>query len=230
MSILSFNNISTTNPLWDGLISYYKADGSPIDSIGTNDGTLTYGATYGTGIINQGFSLDGVNDYVNMGDTLNFDGTTPFSFNLWVKLNGASLQSFISKQASVGTTPGYNLYYYQGYFWFRLVNTVPGNLISVRDNSSTSTGQFYNISITYDGSKTSDGLTIKINTSNTKVVEFNSLTGSISNNNKFSIGSRDGVNNFSNSIIDEVGVWNRVLTPTEEIELYNSGVGKQYPN
>jgi hypothetical protein len=228
MAILSFNNIPTTNPLWDGLLAYYTADNTPNDSKGTNNGVLMNGATYGTGIINNGFSFDGVNDYVNMGDTLDFDGTTPFSFNLWVKLNGTSLQSFISKQSSAGTTPGYNLYYYVGYFWFRLVNTVPGNLISVRDNSSTSTGQFYNISITYDGSKTSDGLTIKVNNSDTKLVQYNSLTGSISNDKNFSIGSRDGLNNFSNSIIDEVGVWNRVLSSTEETELYNNGFGKQY--
>ena len=35
---------------------------------------------------------------------------------------------------------------------------------------------------------------------------------------------------YYNGMIDEVGIWNRILTATEVTELYNSGSGKQYPN
>ena len=58
-----------SNPLWNGLQAYYTADNTPNDALGTYNGVLTNGATYGTGIINQGFSLDGVNDYVSVSPT-----------------------------------------------------------------------------------------------------------------------------------------------------------------
>ena len=54
------------NPLWDGLQAYYTADNTPNDALGTYNGTLVNGATYGTGIISNGFSLDGVNDYISI--------------------------------------------------------------------------------------------------------------------------------------------------------------------
>ena len=50
-----------SNPLWNGLQAYYTADNTPNDALGNYNGTLTNDATYDTGIINQGFSLNGVN-------------------------------------------------------------------------------------------------------------------------------------------------------------------------
>ena len=75
--------------LWNDLLAYYTADNTPNDALGNYNGTLVNGATYGTGIINQGVSLDGINDYVDMGNVLDFDGSTPFSFNFsafWFEL------------------------------------------------------------------------------------------------------------------------------------------------
>jgi hypothetical protein len=45
---------------------------------------------------------------------------------------------------------------------------------------------------------------------------------------RFSIGNFNN-GQFSSANVDEVGVWNRVLTSAEVTQLYNSGAGLQYP-
>jgi len=235
--VITYNNRlvnfkETTNSLWDGLLSYYKADGTSDDAIGTNDGTLTYGATYGTGIINQGFSLDGVNDYVNMGDTLNFDGSTPYSISMWVNLDSLSgVQMLISKQSIASSKVGYSIFYYNGRFDSILANNRTSNNIYVRAGTTTpSINTWYNIVLTYDGSKNASGISFNINSVDEVIVVENNLTGSISNSIDFNIGARNSSAQYTNGIIDEVGIWERVLTQSEITELYNSGIGKQYPN
>jgi hypothetical protein len=45
----------------------------------------------------------------------------------------------------------------------------------------------------------------------------------------FNIGARTGMVNSWDGIIDEVGLWSKVLTSAEVAELYASGAGKTYP-
>jgi hypothetical protein len=235
--IITYNNRlinfkKPTNPLWDDLKAYYKADNTSDDSKGTNNGVLTNGGTYGTGIINQGFSLDGVNDFVNMGDTLDFDGSTPFSISMWVYLDSLSgVRMLISKQSTASSKVGYSIFYYNGYFDCILANNRSSNNIYVKAFTTTpSINTWYNIVLTYDGSKNGSGITFNINSVDEVLVTEDNLTGSISNSIDFNIGARNSITQYTSGIIDEVGIWDRVLTPTEVTELYNSGVGKQYPN
>ena len=91
----------TNNPLWDNLVAYYTGDNTPNDAKGTANGTLINGATYSTGKINNGFSLDGVNDYVTIPDSPNWDfGTGEFSIEMWIYLNGTQPQNY---SAYIGT-------------------------------------------------------------------------------------------------------------------------------
>jgi hypothetical protein len=50
-----------------GLIAYWTGNNSVVDYSETgNDGTLTNGATYAGGVLSQGMSFDGTDDYVNI--------------------------------------------------------------------------------------------------------------------------------------------------------------------
>ena len=54
-------------PITDGLVGYWPGDGTADDLSGNNNhGTLENGATFGTGIVGQAFSLDGMDDYVDI--------------------------------------------------------------------------------------------------------------------------------------------------------------------
>ncbi|MGO9201638.1 MAG: LamG-like jellyroll fold domain-containing protein [Limisphaerales bacterium] len=50
-----------------GLVGLWTGDGSAFDWVGSHDGTLQSGATYGPGRAGQAFSLDGVSSYVDLG-------------------------------------------------------------------------------------------------------------------------------------------------------------------
>ena len=199
------------NPLWDGLLAYYTADNTPNDALGNYNGTLTNGATYGTGIINQGFSLDGVHGYVDFGNNLDFDGSTPFSMSVWINSNDVT--SFKAVAGKVNSTPtGYYIATFNGKSRVYLNNNGSSNWLSVENSATLSTSTFYNITFTYDGTKTATGLKVYVNGNlNTQTIVANTLTGSISNSANFTISSRNGANSFYNGIIDEVCIWNKEL-------------------
>jgi len=218
------------NPLWDGLLAYYTADSTPNDALGTYNGTLVNGATYGTGIINQGFSLDGVNDYVDIGNNLDFDGTTSFSFSFWANPSDLTGINTLFRKYDTSTVEGYVLFYNNGQLWFYLRGGSSSKL-DVRTSSSYTTAMTY-ITLSYDGSRTPSGIKIYVDgISQTLVTISNTLTSSTSNTANFilSSGGGAGLNPFA-GIIDEFSIFNKELTSTEVTELYNSGAGKQYPN
>ena len=223
---------AVVNPLWDGLQAYYTADNTPNDALGTYNGTLTNGATYGTGIISNGFSLDGVNDYIDLGNNLDFDGSTPFSFSAWVYINtGTGIKTIISKMSNVLPSTGYLFF-------------VNNRVLQVILRETASTNEIYNYSsstavpvtswchcmVTYDGSKNASGMKLYVNGILNNIIFTDNFTGSSSNTNSANIGARFGSDFFMNGLVDEVGVWDRELSASEVTELYNSGAGKQYPN
>ena len=69
-----------------GMISYWRADGDPFDSVGQNHGTL-YGATYVTGRVGQAFSFDG-NDKVIIPHSQSLNTTEAITVEAWLKPNG----------------------------------------------------------------------------------------------------------------------------------------------
>lgn len=216
------------NPLWDGLLAYYTADNTPNDALGTYNGTLVNGATYSTGKINNGFSFDGVDDSVDMGNVLDFDGSTPFSFNFWANPSSVGNKNIINKWT--GLNKGYIIYFYASKIEFGLQNTSPSNGLVVNTVNTYSTGMQM-FTVTYDGSKTPSGIKIYQNANDQLLNTIrNTLTGSTSTTAVFNLGKQQSAVGWYNGVLDEIGCWGKVLTPTEVTELYNSGAGKQYPN
>jgi len=217
------------DPLWNDLLAYYTADNTPNDSLGNYNLTAVNGANYGTGIINQGFNFDGVNDYYNGGNVLDFDGNTPFSFNLWVNPTSISNDMLFWKMNPLLTTSGYICYIYTGNLLEFALQNSSSNRIYAKTSTAISGSVFSMITITYDGSKDVSGVKIYINgVSDTLTTIDNTLTGSTSNTENLSFGRGESSVNYFGGIMDEVGIWNKELTASEVTELYNSGSGLQY--
>lgn len=70
-----------------GLVSWWPGEGNANDIAGTNNGTLQGGATFVPGIVGQAFSLDGVNDYIDVGAGYNLDSMT---LAAWVFIDPAT--------------------------------------------------------------------------------------------------------------------------------------------
>jgi hypothetical protein len=69
------------------LVSYWTGDNTPLDAVGSNDGTLINGATYAAGQVGQAFSFDGVDDRVGVADAPSLALTGSMSIEAWVKAN-----------------------------------------------------------------------------------------------------------------------------------------------
>jgi len=72
------------------LISWWKFDEGQgtiaYDSVGTNHGTI-YGATWTSGKIDGALSFDGMNDYVDMANTVKNYLETSYTVSAWIKTN-----------------------------------------------------------------------------------------------------------------------------------------------
>lgn len=218
------------NPLWDGLQAYYTADNTPNDALGNFNGTLTNGATYGTGIISNGFSLDGVNDYVDMGNVLDFSGDTPFSFSCWVNPSGSTTVNILSKFDNTGSFPGYTLHLTSGLVRFIIQINNSTQRIRVTTTSTLTAGMRH-ISLTYDGSTNASGVKIYVDGVNQSVnADRDTFPGGLTTTSDFVLGGFVTGLGYFDGIIDEVAVFEKELSSSEVTELYNSGAAKQYPN
>jgi hypothetical protein len=220
-----FNNVST---LWNGLLAYYTADNTTNDALGAYNGTLVNGANYTTGKINNGFSFDGTNDYVDLGDNFDNDGSQTMSYSFWVNFNNTTSNrtifgKYLSGQILQGLSQQSN-----STILFTIQRTYPSNMLRVSTVNTFSVSTWYNVVVTYDGSKNASGVKIYINNVEaTYNIVSDNFTGNSSNSGSFKIGHSFG---YFYGKIDDFSIWNRVITPTEVGELYNSGAGKQYPN
>ncbi|MDO9068686.1 MAG: LamG domain-containing protein, partial [Deltaproteobacteria bacterium] len=84
-----------------GLVAWWRAENNVYDSIGTNNGTLQNGTTYASGKVGQSFSLDGINNYVEIPHdaTLSVDPSSPMSFETWIyRTSTSAAQHIFSKR------------------------------------------------------------------------------------------------------------------------------------
>jgi hypothetical protein len=216
------NRAVASNPLWNNLLSYWTGDNTPNDSKGTANGTLTNGATYGTGKINNGFSFDGINDYValpSFGQSFSAP-TSAFTISAWVNVPALSIDSVIFNNGNAGMgilftirANGFGFYYRGGNSVVQTATAIPTNtwvhLVGSYDGAGTfklyQNGSLLN---TFTGRSWTDGT----GTCTTFIGTYGA-----------------GVYGNFNGKIDELGTWTRDITATEVTELYNSGSGKQYP-
>jgi len=207
------------NPLWNDLLAYYTADNTPNDALGNYNGTLVNGATYGTGIINQGFSFDGVNDYVQLDASLSgFSNTQPHTYSAWINTSSGSEQWVINNCGS-GSGTALVVWVDKVYFWFAGQNYYTNSISTITRNA------LQYICVTYDGF---GNISFYINGS-LDVVRTTAVTWTATGVNRSPrLGSKYNSTKFVNGVIDEVGIWDRELTASEVTELYNSGAGLQY--
>jgi hypothetical protein len=232
-AIGSSNQSSVTSSLLTGLVSYWKLDetsGNALDSVGSNNGTVdAFGrVTQGvTGLIDkaaESSTTSGI-EVVDFGSSLTI-GTSSWSISLWAKFSTAGRFYFIQWGADGGTN-GIRIETstspYHGsiiFGWGASYHEMSSGL-----NIDLTDGSWHHIVATFDRSGNMQ-IWIDGNAGNTYDISSHSAE-SIANSTNFSIVSTSGTT--CDVIVDEYGLWNRVLTSYEISSLYNSGVGKTYP-
>jgi prepilin-type N-terminal cleavage/methylation domain-containing protein len=184
----------------------YEGSGTSLsDKAGTKTGTIN-GATWTTSG-NNCLSFDGVNDYVTLP---NLDANI-FTVSIWIKRSRISVAGGQDRLLMSVNDNGWGVY-------FNSDNKIYLGKVSVNETPSTGTiadtSNWHHIVVSLSGSNANfyiDGVSSgTVAYSST----FNSSGGS------YTIGSR-GTNEYFNGLIDEVRVYNRVLSQTEITALYN---------
>lgn len=229
------------------LISYWKLDeasGVRADSHGSNDLADNNTVLAAAGIINDGADLEVSNsEYLSIADASQsglLDGLSEVSFSLWVKPESLSADHFIISKGDVnaGTRDVCMCFFIGNTGYFELRASDDGTLNAGHNISRQTaagvftTGVLYHIALTFDVVNETVNLYV-----NGSLVGWSFSSGSMGaalrdSTDMFVIGMRENNGAPQSSfdgIIDEVGVWNRILTTDEVTELYNSGAGLAYP-
>ncbi len=209
------------------LISYYKLDGNSTDSVSSANGTdtsITYSA--GNGKIVQGAGFNGTSSNILLPNN-DWSATTGYSMQAWLKTTSILESAIIDRDNAVGAGR---------IFQFRMEATT-GKIGFIRFDSSTSVvtniqssgaindGNWHHIVVTFDNTIGS-----KIYVDGTSVA-----SDSVTTNNRGGTGSAPYIGIFNgattpwNGALDEIAIWNRGITSSEVTELYNGGMGIQYP-
>lgn len=219
--------------LLKNIVSYWKLDetsGLPQDSIGghhivTNNGVILNS----TGKIGKaGLFEHANNDYLiaTSDSDLEFYNKN-FSFSAWIYPNviptSGSIHGIIGGD---GYSAHLNVISYEGdYLKLRVEGETFGGTCDISINSGT----WYHVVATYNHDTSINNIVYYVNGSSeieSKDISVNSGAAS-----KW-IGARndgwDSVYTFD-GLIDEVGIWNKALTPNEISRLYNNGIGNTYP-
>ena len=207
------------------LLSYYKFDNDNIDAVGFQNigGTAGFDSD---GIINQARNLS--EDAQNWGTHLGNSGN--FSFNLWVRPDvGANwgVSDYRILAVDGGDAAGaegeltwktsgnnfFRIYSNGGQRDLALTNPTEGVWTMMTIVMSEGTNMSGYINGTLIGSNSAGFTNFEIKPTITLTL----------------FGSTTSVRELKDGAVDELAIYNRSLTQSEITELYNSGVGDQYP-
>ena len=173
-------------------------------------------------------SFDGVDDYVNLGDSNDFtfgDGSTdsPFSISMWVKLDVAGAQGFIAKSSS--SQKEYHIITgFSGLLRFRLYDNSSGTYIQSQMNAAVSTLSWVNYVFTYDGSGDETGINIYADNSLVAQTKFGQPYTAMENTTAdLRISSSEQNSFYLEGNTDEVALFNIELSSSQVTDIYNSG-------
>ncbi|WP_164905440.1 RCC1 domain-containing protein [Flavobacterium sufflavum] len=216
------NQIPTYVPT-SGLLAYYPFNTNANDASGNGYNGVASGAVLTTdryGKTNSAYSFDGISSYIDATIATIPQNNSPRTISGWFKTNSfnysESNYNTIFNYGNLSTTQRFALSLYsKGYLDFISSSNFSNNDLGIQNNYLDNTWHF--ITITYDGTKVS--LFVDGNYVNGKNITLNTI------NKNLRIGKRidgDTNNEYFKGLIDDIGIWNRVLTTNEITGLYNS--------
>jgi len=215
-----------------GMVSYWKLDDgsgtTASDYLGAYDGILKPAGLEPTwttlGKVNGALSFDGIDDYVDCGDITELNGVSAFTVVGWYKDNNMG---------------GHNRHFDKGDGWDNDISgaTYSNRLyIEVGNGANTyaywsgystviSSGVWYHAAFVFDGSgaANADKTKIYVNGVERSLTFSGSMPSSTADLTGYSFTISKAVNPWDGDI-DEVAIFNRALSVSEILDLYNKGL------
>ena len=238
VAVVSVRGSSCTPPP-PGLVSWWPAEGSALDSAGGNNGTLMNGTGFTNGEVGTAFNLNGANNFVLVNPaSTNLDVGQGDGFTIEGWVNPTTLANdlpFVEYEKSLGTFNGSDV----GVHFYVSVQSSPGSLYAnivetngVVGHQITSpaglvtTGVWQHIALSY--SKAIGMGTIYLNGAVVVQQNLGGFTSQTSFTNIL-IGARTTFGSIASPSIkfagklDEVSVYNRALSTNEIQAICNAG-------
>ena len=222
--------------LADNLIAWWtmnEESGTREDSVGSNDLADQNTVLFGAG--KQGNAAD----YVAASAEGLWTASTAdvsfadddFTYALWCKLDLHTVNhDILSKYDSGGGKREYRLYFDHGqnrFIWRVTSNpSSSGTAVNADELGNVSTGTWYFIVAWHD--KTANVIGIQVNNGTADTTAQSLGCNESSSNLGVGIGAALGAN-YWDGLIDEIGLWGRVLSADDKTALYGSGDGMTYP-
>jgi len=225
--------METTN----GAVTYVDSWTNDFD--GTPEPSVATGPTGGIDLGNRpdatqetATEFDGTDDGINLGNSslLSFDGGVPdlpFTMMAWIFMDDDFGFRILSRSENTGTRPIEYLFGTTGSGDVVLVCYGEGSysqsIRAISDNPSI-TGQWIHVTATYDASKSETGIylyTNAVEASATKS-ETGTYTGMSNDGRNTRIGKEADSPQYSDGLIDDVRIYNRVLTSAEIGVIYTN--------
>ena len=197
--------------LQNGLVGWWPFCGNANDESGNgNNGTVNGAALIQDrfGNVNQAYSFDGVDDNIIANRTI----LNQFSVSLWYNTTQSSpITPLIDAYNS-----NWEVYLKNLMPTFTKWITSPGTYQEFTSNIVSPISQWNNLICSYNSN------TINLYLNGVLISTFPNITISNNSNGSFYFGaSISGIVQFFNGNLDDIGVWNRELTPQEIQDLYN---------
>jgi hypothetical protein len=207
----------------DGLVGNWQFNGNANDGSGNGNNGTVYGSSLTTdrfGNVNSAYYFDGIDDYVDCGTStsLGASSTQPITISTWILPESTTEGIIVSKYYNLNAgNSNYFLSYSATDTKLRIAGT--GQSGNSLDNHNLDFDQWIHVVCV-----------LEAGTNNTKIYINGILTteGTIIMNDDlvttpFSIGRLEGTfPGYYKGKIDDIGVWNRVLTQEEITNLFTS--------
>ena len=232
---MSHERIAMPQALAGGLVAYYDfedAAGDLLDNVGSNDLTETDGTIASTtGIVGNARDFErGDTEYFSAADAAWNSITGDMTITAWINPETATgiFQGIVSKLTVAGDQVSYLLGINDlGQVTFECSSdgTRTGSSVwnQVQSTTILSTSTWY---FCVGRHRNGNNVEIMINAVSEETATH--TAGIYNGTAAFEIGAYNVNSSNFDGIIDEVGVWNRVLTDDEVTYLYNAGAGRTY--
>ncbi len=222
------NNVSGS--LTQGLVGYWPFCGNSNDDSGNGNNGTVNGATLTTdrfGNSNSAYSFNGASNFIEVFDNNTLDISNNYTLAAWFKISDYSTITpsdpfcvILGKARQSGWASGYALYAVNGNTSNTYGRHQWGHQGSPKQRSSSaSLDIWHNIICSYDGSNLNlyfDGVLIKTQTTTYTLANYSTplfFGREFDNTTTW--------NRYFKGQLDDIGIWNRALTPSEVTQLYN---------
>ena len=207
-------------PVPPGLISWWPGNGNANDIQGANNGALQNGATFAPGKVGSAFSFDGVDDFVNVADALDLNNTTA-TWDFWFRSAQTNQNvGLISKHDQNGSTHGFTIYLNpQGFLFVQIKDNNISVATEVSSVRAINDGQLHHVAVSF---KSGGATTLYID----GVAEGSAPATITFTFNQTPLRFGRTLDPFwapLNGLLDEVEVFNRLLSPSEIQSIFNAG-------